>query len=359
MKKNEDELTELFRSRLNRYEIPLQKDMWEDLEKEISKPSPRKLYSACFIAVAAIFLILLACSAAVWMFAPQKSISSSVSKASKSLLEKHMVRHAIINPDTTIIIQETSGEDEIPVAMQEEKVIAQTQNEESKPDSVINKSEDNLSSQNIVLASNADNKTLSEEVQNIKEVEIPNEWTVGLNFSIEKGKTISSIGNNLEPITINHKSPISVGVSISKRISDRLALESGLNYTLLRSESKDLNGATVDEQKTHFLGIPIRLNWTFLKQKKVNLYTSVGGMLEECIAPKTGSGSGEEEKNCVNGLQCSLASSLGIQYNATTHVALFAEPGLAYYFDDHTLASTIRREKPLNFNLRCGVKLMY
>ena len=90
MKKNEDELTELFRSRLNRYEIPLQKDMWEDLEKEISKPSPRKLYSACFIAVAAIFLILLACSAAVWMFAPQKSISSSVSKASKSLLEKHM-----------------------------------------------------------------------------------------------------------------------------------------------------------------------------------------------------------------------------------------------------------------------------
>jgi len=34
MKKNEDEITELFRSRLEKYEIPLQEDMWEDLEKE-------------------------------------------------------------------------------------------------------------------------------------------------------------------------------------------------------------------------------------------------------------------------------------------------------------------------------------
>ncbi len=358
MKKNEDELTELFRSRLNRYEIPLQKDMWEDLEKEISKPSPRKLYSACFIAVAAIFLILLACSATVWMFAPQKSISSSISKASSNLLEKQTL-HIASTPVTSSLIQETPDEEKNPVVIKEEKVVAEIQNQVSKQDSVINKSEDNLSSQNIVLARNTDDKSLSEEVQNIKEVEIPNEWTVGLNFSIEKGKTISSIGNNLEPVTVNHKSPISVRVSISKRISDRLALESGLNYTLLRSESKNLNGAIVDEQKTHFLGIPIRLNWTFFKQNKVNLYASVGGMLEECIAPKTGSASGEEDKNCVNGLQCSLASSLGVQYNATTHVALFAEPGLAYYFDDHTLASTIRRERPLNFNLRCGVKLMY
>ena len=359
MKKNEDELTELFRSRLKQYEIPLKEDMWEDLEKELSKPSPRKLYTACFIAAAAIFLILLACSAAVWMFAPQKEISSSLCKVSAPVIEKQA---AIAKVEKAILSELPAEKSEEQVALLKQQDVIQSSAEQNPVDSVAEEAESNNQPEKTILATDIKQMDVLAENENAApEIYIPNEWTVGLNVSVEKGKTISSIGDNLQPITINHKSPISIGLSISKRITDNLSLESGLNYTLLCSDSKDASGAEINNRKIHFLGIPLKANWTFLKHKKLSIYLSAGGMLEECISPKTSSGSGgsDEQPLSINGLQCSLASSVGLQYNTSEHLALFAEPGLAYYFDDHTLASTIRRERPLNFNLRCGVKVMY
>jgi hypothetical protein len=359
MKKNEDELTELFRSRLKQYEIPLKQDMWEELEKELSKPSPRKLYSACFIAVAAIFLLLLACSAAVWMYTPQNEMSASLCKASVPAVKRNA---AMAKAEKVIPAELPMSDNEEPKSILKQEEVIENTAEQNLTDSVIDKVQpEDKAERSVLTADVPKTDILAEDKEETKKVCIPSEWTVGLTASVEKGKTISSIGDNLQPITINHKSPISLGVIISKKVARNLSLESGLNYTLLRSESKDLSGTTIDKQKIHFLGIPLKANWAFFCHKKFNAYLSAGGMLEECISPKPNSGSSDSDDQplSINGLQCSLASSLGLQYNVTDHVALFAEPGVAYYFDDHTLASTIRRERPLNFSLHCGVKVMY
>jgi len=265
MKKNEDELTELFRSRLKKYEIPLQEEMWDKLESELSKPSPRKLYSACFIAIAAIFLLLFACSASVWMFIPQEEILSALSEGTVPVVEK---RTAMVKAGKSILAElpvEKCDEQEDILKLEEvvESNIAQIQS-----DSAIDKAQADIRLKDSIRT--LEYQLLEAMAQNQEEnidVQFKNEWTVGLTASIEKGKTISSVGDNLEQITINHKSPISFGISISKILSDNLSLESGLNYTLLRSESKDLSGATIDKQNIHFLGIPLKLNWTFINKK--------------------------------------------------------------------------------------------
>ena len=358
MKKNEDELTELFRKRLKKYEIPLQEDMWDKLESELSKPSPRKLYSACFIAIAAIFLLLFACSAAVWMFT-SREMPPALSKASVPVVEKYT---AIAKAGKAILSElpvEKCNEPQL--ILNKEEIIEKTI-ELSRNDSAIDKVQPNVKQRDSIRTiGNQQLEAMAENEEENIEPQFKNEWTIGFSASMEKGKTISSIGDNLEPITINHKSPISFGISIGKILSDNLSLESGLNYTILRSESKDLSGTTVNKQNIHFLGIPLKLNWIFINKKNFDVYLSAGGMLQECISPKNDncSGSGDEQPISINGLQCSLASSVGLQYNASQHLAFFAEPGVAYYFDDHTMASTIRRERPLNFNLRCGVKVMY
>ena len=46
----------------------------------------------------------------------------------------------------------------------------------------------------------------------------------------------------------------------------------------------------------------------------------------------------------------------GVQVNITPQIGLYAEPGIAYYFDDGSDVETIRKEHPLNFNLQVGLR---
>ncbi len=362
MKKNEDEITDLFRSRLNQYEIPLQEDMWEDLERELSNPPSRKLYSAAFVAIAALFLLLVACSAAVWMFTPHKEMSPSLSKVSVPVVERH----------TAIARTEDKNLNELPIEQPAEpkvtvkKKLANSYSVKLQPrDSVMHQtpSVDNKES-NPVLATESQSTEVLADNQFVNEAEDERSWTLGLVASIEGGKSLSSMMGDQQTMEIRHKAPISFGISVGKKITDNITFETGLYYTLLNSELKPAN-ELVDNQKIHYLGIPLKVNWIFMNKNKLNLYLSAGGMLEQCVSGKiqkdySGGGSqGDEATFSINRMQCSLTSSLGLQYNTSAHVALFAEPGLAYYFDDQTLASTIRKDRQLNFNLRCGVKVMY
>nr|WP_320038182.1 outer membrane beta-barrel protein [uncultured Bacteroides sp.] len=361
MKKDEDELTELFHSRLKKYEIPLQEDMWEDLEKELSKPSPRKLYSILFIAAAAIFLILFACSAAVWMFAPHKEASSLLSKASAPVIEKH---DAIAKADKVIINNPVTEEAVEQTPVPEEKVVIEKTVEAIPADTAIQKEEPKKQSQNVLMSAEVQAaEAMAQEDDDYIKVHTEKEWSLGLSASIEPCKSFTKVGSNSEPINICYKEPVSLSLTIGKRLSDKISIESGINYTLLRSSLKDEAGGNLTDQKFHFIGIPLRVSYTLINKKDFDLYASAGGMLEECISPKSEyySGTSQTDKDDYNmdRMQCSLTASVGFQYNTSEHLALFAEPGLAYYFDDHALASTIRKERPLNFNLRCGVKLVY
>ncbi len=153
---------------------------------------------------------------------------------------------------------------------------------------------------------------------------------------------------------IKHHQPIAFALSLRKKLFDNFSVETGLVYTMLSSDVKQTTSSSVLEQKIHYIGIPLRANWHFLDESRVALYLTLGGMVEKAVYAKLGS-----EKLDVNPLQCSLLGGVGAQFNMTKNVGLYAEPGVAYFFDDGSNIETIRKKSPLNFNMQIGLRFSY
>ena len=54
--------------------------------------------------------------------------------------------------------------------------------------------------------------------------------------------------------------------------------------------------------------------------------------------------------------QISIGGSAGVQFSITKLLSVYAEPGVAYYFDNKSSLLTIYQEKPFNFNLNMGLR---
>lgn len=171
---------------------------------------------------------------------------------------------------------------------------------------------------------------------------------------------------NAQPTTdVKHHFPVSVGITVEKSLSPVLALETGLVYTYLASDltAGDATYYT-QKQQLHYLGIPLKLRWKFLRKRYFDLYLAGGGMVEKCLSGKLSAhyevndrpSLTEDESLRVDPLQWSVSAAAGITLKLAPHINLYAEPGIAYYFDDGSHVSTIRKEKPLNINLQAGLR---
>lgn len=162
------------------------------------------------------------------------------------------------------------------------------------------------------------------------------------------------------PVKWNHKQPVSFGLSVRKYLTQRLAIESGLVYTRLESES---SGSKSHRQTLDYIGVPVKLNYMLVDKRYFTLYLSGGGMAEKSISGKINtrelSGKDISEDVSVKPLQWSLNGALGAQYNITPKMGIFAEPGVVYFFDDGSKVETIRKETPFNFNLQLGLRISY
>lgn len=153
---------------------------------------------------------------------------------------------------------------------------------------------------------------------------------------------------------ITHHQPVSFGLSVRKGLKKGFSVEAGVAYTLLSSDVKQGGAGVVEDQKLHYVGIPLRANWSFLNKKLFTLYVSAGGAVEKCVYGELAG-----EKLTVNPLQFSLNGAVGAQINATSRVGIYIEPGVSYFFDDGSPVQTIRKDTPCNFNLQAGVRFTY
>lgn len=169
---------------------------------------------------------------------------------------------------------------------------------------------------------------------------------------------------------ILHTQPLTAGVSIARHLNDRISLESGLTYTLLSSDLKSGNTFyLIQHRRLHYLGIPLKLNYTLWDRSGFSFYLSQGAMAEFCVKGllKTGYYKNGELRRQHTGShrpghpQFSLLFSPGVQYRFAfvPSLSLFAEPGVIYYFNDESKISTIRKDRPFNFNIRTGLRFAY
>lgn len=176
---------------------------------------------------------------------------------------------------------------------------------------------------------------------------------------LNQGKQIKS--------DIHHRLPIRTGLSVAYRINDRISVESGLTYTNLTSDLKEGSESHYmsGEQVLHYIGIPLNVKYRIASWKRLGLYASCGMLAEKCVSGKTDTKyiidnrkqESETHSTIVRPVQWSANASVGVQFDISHAIGVYAEPGVSYYIDNGSSVKTIYRDKPLNFNVNVGLRL--
>ena len=157
---------------------------------------------------------------------------------------------------------------------------------------------------------------------------------------------------NVPGETRTHYLPMRVGFSTSFSISDRLNLTTGLEYLLFTSRfSNDSSKGT--KQFVHYLGIPVRLDWTLVSHNGLDLYVGGGIAGDYCLAASLGGNQIEKD-----GLGVSLLGASGIQYHITNSVGIYVEPELSWTIPSESRKlDTYCSEHPIMFTFATGIRL--
>ena len=163
-----------------------------------------------------------------------------------------------------------------------------------------------------------------------------------------------------------HDLPITFALNISKTLSHHWSIESGLQYTLLRTKRttttiNDKQSVSVTNQyiKAHYLGVPLKLRFKILSIDQFSLSSGIGGMVEFPLRGKVNEriNDGEmQEHNYSLPMQWSVYGGIGIEYHFTPNIGIYAEPSVNYYFKSRSNYPTIRQDKPFEFSLPVGLR---
>ena len=159
-----------------------------------------------------------------------------------------------------------------------------------------------------------------------------------------------------------HHLPLRFGVSLGIPLARRLSLETGVTYSLLRSTTT--GGGYDTDQTLHYIGVPVKLSYDICAGNRWSLYASAGVMAEKCIHGRastefTYNGENrtvETESVSEKRLQFSAMAGMGVAYNISPKVGVFVEPGVSYYFDNHSRVTNTYKDRPLNFDLKVGMR---
>ncbi len=168
---------------------------------------------------------------------------------------------------------------------------------------------------------------------------------------------------------VRHHLPVHAGASIAYRINDRVSVETGIAYSYLSADIHEGSDSYyfAGEQSLHYVGIPVGVRVRAMSWKNFDIYVGAGFEADKCVSgtlKKSYVINGQtrddgHESISIRPLQWSVNAGAGVQYNISSMVGIYAEPGLSYYFDNGSNIETIYSEKPLNFNLNIGLRVSF
>ena len=153
-----------------------------------------------------------------------------------------------------------------------------------------------------------------------------------------------------------HDIPVSFGVSARLHITDRLSINTGLNYTRYASDRTRMfadYSYQNDRQYAHYLGIPVRLDWMIVNRKHFNFYVGAGVQADKCIYATIGD-ERLHEKEVLFGLN----GAIGLQYNIIPKVGLYIEPDVSYSLNEGSI-QTYRSREPFVITVRGGLRFNF
>jgi len=166
----------------------------------------------------------------------------------------------------------------------------------------------------------------------------------------------------------HHRLPLTYSLSLRYQATHRIGLESGLQYTRLNSLFQTGEGANrIDEkQRIDYLGVPLKVSYRIWTGQHVGIYTSAGVTLEIPVKSTVTTDYILNNKSQLRDshhldvpLQWSTGVGIGVQYNITPTISIFAEPGVQYYIPDGSGFETYRTQHPFTISIPAGLRFTW
>ena len=153
-----------------------------------------------------------------------------------------------------------------------------------------------------------------------------------------------------------HYRPITIGLQVGIPVADDWSLATGLTYSYLHSEFTDVarNNYTHTDQKMHFVGIPVQMNYQLYNNRYCNIYLGTGGRIDFGVSGKT-----DKESHLSHlPVNYSLKAAAGIQVNLFKSLNIYAEPTIQYNIPGSTRYKTYYTEHKTTFDLQLGIRII-
>ena len=153
----------------------------------------------------------------------------------------------------------------------------------------------------------------------------------------------------------HHDMLISIGLTASYSVTPRIALASGLVYTLATSSFQHGASMPKETQTLHYVGIPLNLSYTIWGNSWLRTYVMAGAQADMNVKA-TLKADGHKSDIDNDRAQFSVTGGAGVQLNVAQQLGVYVEPGVRYYFDNGSAVQTIFKEHPTNFSLQVGLR---
>lgn len=169
-----------------------------------------------------------------------------------------------------------------------------------------------------------------------------------ISSGVDDGANTKAIGTKADkPSLGHHYRPVRLGLALTYPVADRWFLESGLNYSYLRTDIEvDSRG-----QKLHFLGVPLKVGYVLGASSQFSVSLSAGAMAEKLVY---GEIFGKEIT--IRDPQFSAIATAAVQYRIGNGLYLFLAPEFSYYLTE-TAVQSYHTEHPASLTLRLGVNV--
>lgn len=152
-----------------------------------------------------------------------------------------------------------------------------------------------------------------------------------------------------------HTFPFKGGFSVGIPVSERLRITTGLEYSLYQTRVSytmvEMSG--VKKQAAHYLGVPLRLDWTLASNRWLDVYVGGGVSGDWCVGATL---AGKEIPR--DGFSFSLLGAGGVQFNMTRHLGLYVEPEISWTLpSEKRVLETYRSAHPFLFSVATGLRI--
>lgn len=350
--KAKDELTDLFARRLTDARLTVREGFWEELHDSIEAPATGRRLSSThlhrWMAAATVALLIGVASAAWWHFSPKEEIKDAFTQVAVSspqaVLQGDRVQETLPSPYSATPTH-PAAVNTLSCGSSLLQPASLTQEEEEEMVSVRvsitiqQRMYGNGRAENLPAKQTGSSEFLSSD-------ETSAETSSASDVKPDKGKEgrwsmKASLGSSLSKG--DYDMPLTASLSLERRLTDRLSLETGVQYHRLSGAGETL----------HALAVPVKLNVLLADGNKLDLYATAGAAAEKCIA------GAPDNDFSADPVRLSVSAGVGVRYRLNDRLALFAEPSLSHHFDTDSEARSLRTERPTNLNLLCGLRVTY